>query len=621
MVNKKGFFKALMTVALAMMSVSIFATAPVITDPGDFLIGDAEQGITNNIFVFPDAFDFDANVVDDNTPDASIKWSFLDLTGKYTINGVASFAGDYNNPTNDLRQTDNDTGTAGQDGSAGTATLRNANLSPNNTPNPVEPGPAGIQAGETATVTLFASDCTTYSSQSVVLYTTNDASDSLSGGVLTNIWDYDFEGTPSLASGWISQILPNSTGGTVANTGSGLCMWVPLTNLSGAQVVWLSPHNQSNTTAPGYVELVDLAAYRFRATMSCDNQGTIGTQPIWTFGYNNNFYTGTNGALQSNMYGGDAWVMDAAGGAMGTGRSQGRSDFDFWALPPATKTDAWRGTLPGGNPENTFSVVNSPTSDNRNDMNVGIRILDSPDAPSANTRTGTLCLKRLRCDRLSLNDLQSSVSWAPTMSESNFRALPDEAGTGAGNGTADVRNATQDARFVVGGPYETNTAGGRKLLIFYNAAGTSTKKKDYAVGGNWVNDQINGMTGNIRSDVNNGAGPEGSAPVNIIFCNFESITNEIGGFNFVQMGIAGNFKRAGGPRLLATTGGVPQEYIELYACNNSSLAVAPVWEGHAKSVRPLFDFINNQAIGSATDGRDPFIITNVKQIIVDQSNF
>lgn len=620
MVNKKGLFKALMTVALAMMSVSIFATAPTIQDPGDFIVGDAEQGIGNNIFVFPDAFDLDA-FVSDESPDSTIKWSFFDPTGIYSLNGVASFGGpDYNNPPADLRQTDGDTGTAGQDGSAATVTIRNAVLSPDNTPNAVEPGPPGLLPGQTATVTLFASDCTTFSSQSVVLYTTNDASDSLSGGILTNVIDHDFEGNPSLATGWLGNVVPNPSAGTTSS-GTGLCMWVPAVNVNGAQVVWLSPHNQSNTAAPGYVPLVDMAAYRFRATMFCDNQGTVGTQPLWTFGYNNNFYLGVAGALISNMYGGDAWIMDAAGGANGTNRTQGRDDFDFWACPPATKTDAWRGTLPLANPDNT-QAVHAVAFDNRNDMNCGIRILDSPNAPAADSRVGTLCLKRLRVDRVDLNDLQINVTHSPVIDVSTHRTLPDGAGNPAGNGTAVIRAATDDARFAVGGPLETNGPGGRKLLIFYNAAGTSTKKRDYAVGNNWVDDAVLGMRGWIRSDVGAGAGPDGTNPVNIMFMNFESITNEIGGFNFSQMGVQGNMRRAGGPRILATTGGVQQEYIELFACNNSSLAVAPVWEGHAKSVRPLFDFINNNAVGSnPTDGRDPFVLIDVEQFEVDQSNF
>jgi len=456
MVNKKGFFKALMTVALAMMSVSIFATAPVITDPGDFIVGDSEEGITNNIFVFPDAFDLDANVLDDSTVDAAIKWSFLDGTGQYLFNGIASFGGDPNAPgASDIRQADSDLGHPGQDGSAATATIRNESLSPiAGSPPFAEPGATGILAAETATVTLFASDCTTYSAQSVVLYTTNDASDSLSGGILINEFDYDFEGDPTLASGWISSLAPSPAAGTTSS-GTGICMWVPLTNVSGAIVGWLSPHNLSNTVAPGYVDLVDLATYRFRATMFCDNQGTVGTQPLWTFGYNNYFYVGPSNGLLSNMYGGDMWIMDAAGGALGTNRTQGRDDFDFWASIPTAKTDAWRGTLPFGNTDNTTSVFASNV-DARNDMNVSVRILDSPDAPAANSRTGTLCLKRLRCDRVSLNDLQINATHTPPINTSTHRVLPDGAGGAVGNGTAVINNGTASARFVLGGPFETN---------------------------------------------------------------------------------------------------------------------------------------------------------------------
>jgi hypothetical protein len=310
--------------------------------------------------------------------------------------------------------------------------------------------------------------------------------------------------------------------------------------------------------------------------------------------------------------------MDAAGGGMGTNRTQGRDDFDFWATIPAAKTDAWRGTLPGGNTDNTTSVF-AANVDARNDMNVGIRLLDSPDAPGANNRTGTVCLKRLRCDRVSLNDLQINVTHTPPINTSTHRVLNDGAGGPNGNGTAVINNGTASARFVLGGPFETNV-GGRKIMIFYNAAGTSNFKRDYAVGGNWADDAVLGMRGYIRSDVAT-APVEGTNPVNTIFMNFDSITNETGGFNFSQMGVQGNMRRAGGPRLLTTTGNIPQEYVGLYATNNGSLAVAAIWEGHAKSIRPIFDFINPTTVGNATDGRDPFVITDVEQIEVDQSNF
>jgi hypothetical protein len=624
MVNKKGFFKALMTVALALMSVSVFATAPVITDPGDYIIGDNEQGAGNNIFVFPDAIDLDGSVVDDNTADGSIKWSFDDPSSRYLLNGVAGGVVDPNAPANDLRQLDNDTADAANDASAATLTLRDGIFSPLGGPN-TDPGGTGIVAS--STITLFASDAALFDSVSIVLYTSDDGSDSLSGGILTNIFDHDYENDPSVRTGWVGQVTPNSTAGTTG-TGTGFCMGVPGANIAGATVRWLSPHNQSDTTLPGFVQLVDLAAWRYRATMYSDVTANNAT-PYWTVGYNNAFFTGAGGSLQSSIYGGDTWVLDGTGGANAIGKMVssvlvGRYDYDFWAVPPPAMCLAWRGQLPdigAGPPSDNNLSPFAPTFDFRNDMNFTIRILDDNAGINTTARLGTICLRRLRCDRVSLNDLTTTLIYGPAINTATHAVLPDAIGS-PGNGTGVVRNATADILFNLGPAVETNANGGRKRAMFYNPAGTSVIDREYPLDDIWVTDRVFLVKGAIRSDVGGVGGTvEGTDPVEIIFMDWQAPTNEVGGFHFAQKGSTGNMKRAASPRLLATTAGAPQEYISIMAANNETRTTASTFNGRHDAFRAIFDFQNSTATAGTTDGRNPFVLSTMQLLEIDTTGF
>lgn len=615
MVNKKGFLKTLMTVALALMSVSVFATAPVITDPGDYIVGDAEQGVGVNLFIYPDAIDFDGSVSDDNTADASIRWSFDDPTARYRLNGAMGGVVDPNAPANNLRIIDTDTAEAPNDANANTLTIRNENLSPIVGAD-TDPVGTGIIASETSTITLYASDASLFSSVNIVLYTADDGSDSLSGGILTNVFDHDYENDPSVRTGWISQITPNSTAGTTG-TGTGFCMGVPGPNIAAAGVRWLSPHNTSNTAAPGFVQLVDLNAYRFRAFMYSDVTANNAT-PYWTAGYNNSFFTGTNGGLQSNIYGGDTWVLDGTGGANAIGKIVssvlvGRYNYDFWAVPPPCLTQAWRGTI-----DPTLSPF-SPTFDARNDMNFTIRILDDNTGLATQNRLGTICLRTLRCDRVNVNDLTTTLIHGPAINTATHAVLPDTTGP-PGNGTGVIRNATADILFNLGPAVETNASGGRKRALFYNAAGTSVIKREYPLDDIWTNDRLFLVKGAIRSDVGGvGGTTEGTDPVELIFVDWQAPTNEVGGFHFCSKGATGNMKRAASPRLLATTGGQPQEYISLMAANNESRTTATTFEGHQDAFRVLFDFQNSTGNAGATDGRNPFVLSTMQLFDVDTS--
>jgi hypothetical protein len=478
-------------------------------------------------------------------------------------------------------------------------------------------GGPGVLASETSTITLDASDCSTYSSRTIVLYTADDASDSLSGQKLTNLFDHDYENDPTVRSGWLSQLLPSAASGTTSSGTTGFCLWVPLVNQNGAEVKWWSPHNQSDSTAPGFVTLVDLAAYRFRMEMYTD-QTANNSIPFWTFGVNNNFYLPT---LRSNKFGLDSWFLDVAGGANGVNRSIGRTSFDVWFTPNAALTASWRGQV-----DLTFSMFN-PTVDNRNDANVSFRILDKDAGVGTDTRSGLICMRRLRCDRILLTDMTSTFLYGGATNPINsatHAVLPDDdVGGLPGNGTGDIQDANAWCRFALGPAVETNVNGGRKRLIFYNPAGTNTRHRYYPLPNSWKSNEVHMVKGAIRSDVGGVGGTvEGTDPLDVIFMDWDTVTNELGGFSFVQKGAPGNMKFSGSPRLLNTTNAFgPQEYVSLFATNNVSRANPAGFSGIPDRLRGYFDFINNTSLGTSTDGRDPFVVYSMTHSIVDTAGF
>lgn len=630
--NKKGLIVTLLSVAFACAYGLTHAAAPVIDDPGDLIVGDLEQGAGNNLFAFPDAFSLDGIVVDDTTADSAILWSYSGA-GKYRVNGVLGLSGP-DNPTTppgakELRSNDADlghlkSGGAPQDATGETVTVRNNDLSPLPGLGPYgEPATTGLlDPAETQAVTLFASDGSTNSFQTIVVYTANETSDSLSKGLIP-IFDFDYENNPGLRTGWLSRIDGGLSAGTTG-TGSGFCMWVPLVNVSTAAVYWFSPNNPSTPNVPGYITLVDNAVYRLRTYMWTDTTAN-GAIPFWTFGYNNNMYMPT---LTSNVYGGDLYVLDVAGGANGIGRTQGRTIFDFWEIPNAALTQQWRGTLPGGNPDNARSVVNNANVDNRNDTNISVRILDGNSAISSDGDTGTICLKRVVASRIDFSKLSATLLDGPPINTATHGVLPDtEPGT-PGNGTMVISNGTDAVTGIVGfatanvGPsYETNINGGRKRFLRYNPAGTSINLRQFPMVNSWRSDELLLVKSKIRSGVSGGAGSvEGTDPINLIFFDWEGLTSEIGGFHFTQKA-AGGMRLAPSPRLYATNGNVSQEYVSVFYTQNKSRSAQLFGGAEAQRIRGYIDVYNNSGIGSTTDGINPFVVNSLELYKVDTAGF
>jgi len=620
MINKKGLVVTLSAIAFSAIGIIGSAMAPVITDPGDYIVGDLEEKPTfDNAFGFPDAIDLDASVTDE-TPDAGLLWSYAQGPGvRYSLNGVAPIIGgdDPNAPgPKEVRGQDLDnppflkSGAVPQDGSGATATIRDILASPGfgNLAGYPDPG-AGVFGSDT--MTLFASDSSTYGQVSIVVYSQNETSDSLSGG-MENIFDFDFEGDPTVRTGWMAEIQGGATAGTTG-TSTGFCMWVPLTNVAGAAIYWFSPHNRlvANGATPGYITLVDSTVYRTRLTVQTDQTGNSRI-PFWTHGYNNNFYISPP-TLTSNIYGGDASILDVAGGTNGVGRTQGRTEFDFWFCPNAMLTKQWRGQDAWNA---SFSPFN-PTVDNRNDMNLSIRILDGAQAVGSilnQNDTGYICLKRMRGDRVLYSKLVMSAKVpGPGGSAVPLNTATHNVQNGVGAfepGT--ISNANANATFTLGPNIATNAATGRKKLLHYNPAGADPTLREWPFANSWSSDEILVLKTKIRSGVGAPAGTvEGTDPINLIQHTWDTVTFELTNAHFTQKGTAGNMKWAASPRLLSTTGNATgEEYVSFMYTQNRTKNPPVVTNGDR--IRGFADFINSSGIGNSTDGLNPFIVETLE---------
>lgn len=166
---KKGLLLTLVIAAL--ISSSVFAFAPVLNDLPDVVIGDSEQGNSNNFFVFSDAFVFDTYVTDQDSTIADMKWSFQGtdpLAQKIAINGLDEETADLTgeDPTNDLRAV------------SSTASFRNDTLSPRTGTTPY-PNPTAL---ENVVIAMYVSDGDFVVSQPITVYSVDDGVDGLSQG-------------------------------------------------------------------------------------------------------------------------------------------------------------------------------------------------------------------------------------------------------------------------------------------------------------------------------------------------------------------------------------------------------------------------------------------------------
>jgi hypothetical protein len=531
--TKKGFALTLLTVAIALVQVSTtHATAPVISNPGDIIIGDLEDtgsgSTSTNVFVAPDLVSGDT-LVSDDTPDNQIKWSFFSASPDIEINGVTSLdvslsglgQDDPTSPrlANRLDLNDDDDGTQFDtaDANARTFTFRNVALSPNAV-NPGDTGTAGPpgQVGSAIAVTLYASDCTTFGQRTISVFTIRGESDSLSGGGPEHLVTTSFLGNDQ---GWIGGAIAGF-GGSVSSGASGLCMTVP--GPGSNLVLWFAPEAQ-------YVDLLTNTAWRVR-TQASTTQTTADAIPIWFFIFDN-FYLSTPNI--GNNYGGFHWVLDNLGGAEGIGRAQGRTSFDFWYTPNATPTAQW------------MTGAFTPAADAVNDTRLQFQVIDANPGINTDLDSGTICIEEISVFKQDRDSMQFTTVFSPPIDSSTHLAFDGLPASGAGT-VATIDDNNNEATFDL-----ATSADDRGDLIPYD------EDADGVVGQQFGPREFNPVVWTADTVVRNRTSIRAAAseadPVDAIFIANTVATNELGTFSYTTRTGNGVMVFVASPKLTSGT--------------------------------------------------------------------
>jgi hypothetical protein len=397
---KQRFVVTLLAVAIASLSASAFAVAPMINDFRSPIIADDTPATNSNDFVYPSTFNLTTQASDpDNTvPANQIKWSFFQAgTQTYSLNNRASLnlgTDDPNAPgakeiTGGATPDDPEAG----DADLRTVTFRNIVLSPlplppttgtlmypNSAANGGDVGPQILPA-QTKVITMFASDGQAASSKTLMVYTENKGIDRLSGKSFT-------VGPTVVPTGWTSvDVIP--PGATMTSSAStGICIQTGLT--APGFGVWTSPF--------GVLTLVQNNVYRVRINVESTAPIAAGVTPLWDLVIDN-VRTNPDGSLftgSQNKYSLDALNWDTNGSANSVGlASGGRRTFDIYYAPLPVQAADW----------NSASGEFAAANDAFNDARFQFRVIDVQGAVDGNNDAGTVCLKSYQIDRIDINDL------------------------------------------------------------------------------------------------------------------------------------------------------------------------------------------------------------------------
>jgi len=622
---KKGLILTLVAAAVVLSVGRSQAMAPTIDNPGDVYISDLEGAGSNN-FNYPDAFDLLEIGSDDVVAPEEIKWSYYVAPGGHDIriNGVQPLASpDINlavNPSDGpttpshfrIDDHDNDTGNPGQDGIPETVTFRNATLSPRGGPN-TDPVTTGVLPLNT-TVTLFASDCSTASMRSIIVYTDNDGtSDRLSGGTEPPVIIRDQDLTTDRGHWRGDSIFGNGT----VSTGGGLCMTAPLAGVNNVGWVYVA----STPDELNYIPLTMGDVWRMRTDVTTPGAPIpLLTAPFFDFVYKNEYFShdettfAITGQQTPLTYGGEFVIRDHEGGA-NTFRFRspgiGRDSYDFWVSPAAMLLPQWNGTV-----DPTQSAF-ATREEARNDMSPLFRFLDLDGAGfGSEGDAGTVCVSRFRVLRYSLASIwneDDSVIWGPPINNATHSPSTNDFVQDIGNlNSKSVINDLEAAAHykLTGG---TNFQGTRKTLIPYepnNPANTNANLINYPIP--WVTDKLYLIEFRAEAEVISGDPSTDLNPPSLIEVNGFVPTTEVVTSHVVLRGytpagapdvtnLNNTMYRAGSPRLRANVGGVDQKWVGLYYTQNKT---ASANTDNPDRWAPRAGFYNPNTIGDDTVGLD-----------------
>lgn len=376
-----------------------------------------------------------------------------------------------------------------------------------------------------------------------------------------------FASSPPAQQGW--------TGAALAGTAEarleagGLCMEVGETGNNIA--LWYSPER--------LVELVDLSVYRLRVAATT-NQTATDRIPFWNVIYDN-FNTEGFG----NIYGGESWFLDVAGGANGVGRANGRTTFDVYAIPNAALTPQWRGLLADGT-EGAFT----PGHDASNDMRLSIRVLDLESAPlNSGIDWGKICIGSINVARYPTSNIffQSTVYNTP-ISNTTHRPKAD--------GQNPVFAAIDDQAHVA--YYRLAPTTDRASL--FPAVDLQPPLQVYSVASlypvTWDDNALYRVTARIQiTDSESGVDPVDALQIAV-----DTSTVELGQTNNSTRGSApDNMFRSAAPRRGVDAGG-DQVYVAYFFSNNATDVTLPDY----RRLRPLVDFFNVPELFGTGTGSD-----------------
>jgi len=401
---KKGLNVTLMTVAIAIMAFQAMAMAPVIGPIGDPIVGSVAGASSATPFVFSDAFDLTAKATDDTTTPVNIRWSYWysGATEVYRINNVNRVTvsdAAIENPIAAQKINGATTDPADVDHSAATITIRNVKYAPLSG-SAQTPGSGIIDA---MPVTLFASDGTTYSSKTIMIYTDNGGLSRMSGLPEPRWTPVQHQTTfPTQAGmGW-SWAPP--AGSVTSSTNAGAAVCIETAALGDNYATW--------NASWGVISVAKNTVYRIRAKIQGTQTSAESTQFF-------DFILGNfNSATQTgfNMFGADFMFFDNEGGANAPLlKANGGTTYEMYWCPPSVGNAAF----------NSSNIWDASGAEYRK-MLLVFRVMDlqSFGALTAQNDSGRLCLNDFSVDaipteKMSLNQIWSSPA---TMTAANFHA-------------------------------------------------------------------------------------------------------------------------------------------------------------------------------------------------------
>jgi len=408
---KKGLTITLLTVALAMIGFQAMAAAPVIGDIHSPIVGNGDATAAN-VFVYPDAIDLTSFVTDDTSPSASVIWSYEASSSKYTLNGIS--------PINDTDPADIEVtpgakkvapthtanGELDYDTNPATITVRNQDLSPLGSAT-TTPAETGVLTAQTASITLYASDGSTFSQKDLVIYTDNGGMDRMSPdeGTKTKVYDPDF-GTGN--GGFVFSPMNGTV--TVSSAGGKLCM--ETTAMGDNMALWVGAANS--------LPLAKNSVYDVTLQMTSNNAAP-GHTPFWDLSLDNN----NNAGDGLNLYGADCFFLDNENGA-NAAVTAGKAFHMIWT-PLAVATDQWNGAGAFASADTIFATAHAAKKDGRFMFRVMDIWQNGTSGIKANIQYGTICVNDLTVWK---TDLASVKTVGTSLYNQNAFVLSTGSGVG-----------------------------------------------------------------------------------------------------------------------------------------------------------------------------------------------